>query len=320
MKVLHPKFSLAGLAVALALSGCAVSSPPAAEYGSDVTAAPHVPLPTFYGLYALNGGDLVRLDGPSAWERSTWPTREDLPPDVSFLVFSRDLAVSSRPLDSVITVGRAASVNYERTSTGELITHQPGSVWASPDLPGYQFPLEFEPVADHPDMIIAKPVSQLPAGLYSLKLKTAEVQSSRFGIAWSSVNESQYAASYCIEKDPSGYAPCGATTPGYGPAAGVYGQQTARFLVRNLHSSHIQSNDGAPALLIQGELINNSSIPAIMPALSATLLDAQNQVLQALPAVTLPATPLAPGGVYDFRINVTNPAANASQVRVTPTA
>ncbi len=320
MKVIHPKFPFAGLAVALALSGCVAPPPPVAPYGSDPGSTANVPLPTFYGLYAVDGGELVRLDGPPDWERSTWSSREDLPPDVSFLVFSRQLADTSHPLDSTITAWRVASVRDEQTSTGDVIPHPLGSVWASPDLPGYQLTLEFEPVPDHPDMIVARPESPLPPGLYSLKLKTGEVQNARFGVAWSSVRQADYAAQYCVEQDPGGYQPCGATPSGNGAAASEDVQHTAGFVVRNLHSSRIQGNDGAPALVIEGQLVNQSSIPAIMPALAATLLDAQDQVLQALPAVTLPATPLGPGGVYDFRINVTNPAANAAQVRVTPTA
>jgi len=320
MKSIHQRSSVACLAVALALSGCVVSPPQTAQSGSDASTSTIGPLPTFYGFYALDGGELIRLDGSADWERQTWATREDLPPDVSFLLFSRQLADISQPLDNAITVGRVASVRYEHTSAGGIISHPPGSVWASPNLPGYQLPLEFEPVPDHPDMIIAKPESPLPAGLYSLKLTTSNAQNARFGVAWSSVQQAEYAAQYCVELDAGGYAPCGTSMPGNDTVASASVQPMAGFVVRNLRSSHITGNDGAPALLIEGELINKSSIPAIMPALSATLLDAQNQVLQALPAVTLPATPLAPGGIYDFRINVANPAANASQVRVTPTA
>lgn len=329
MTFMERTFSLAGLAAALVLSGCVASAPPArygeAEYGyaqnaTATGALAHVPLPTYYGLYAIEGGELVRLDGPPEWERSTWSTREDLPTDVSFILFSRQIGNASRGLNDLITVERVASVRYQRTASGQLITHAPGTVWASPNLPGYRIALEFEPVPGHPDMVIAKPQTLLPAGLYSLKLNGAETENSRFGVAWSRTQQSEYAARYCVEQDPNGYRPCGAVAPSSDTFATASRQGTSDFVVRGLHSSRVTNNDGAPELVIQGQLINNSPIPAIMPALTATLLDAQNQVLQALPAVSLPATPLGPGAAYNFRINVTNPAANASQVRVTPTA
>lgn len=319
MKSIRLGFPSAGLVAALALSGCA-ATPPYTAQSTVVGPADNIPLPTYYGLYALDQGRLVRLNGPSGWERQTWPSREDMPTSVSFLVFSRELGADVRPLDQTVTLNRVASVRYERTSAGELISHPVGSVWVSPNLPAYQLALEFEPIPGHPDMIVAKPESQLAPGLYSLKVKGTEVQNSRFGVAWSSVQQAAYAAENCVEQYPDGYQPCGVTPPAAAAGTMATAENTADFVVRDLHSSHVRGNDGAPGLVIEGELINNSPIPAIMPALAATLLDAQNQVLQALPAVTLPSTPLAPGGIYNFRINVTNPAPDAANVRVTPTA
>ncbi len=332
MKLIHLTVPLAGLGALLALAGC-VAPPTYAVQSETVAPAANIPLPTYYGLYALDAGTLVRLDGPSEWERRTWSSREDMPTNVSFLAYSRALGASSAPLDQAVTLERVASVRYERTSAGEIISHPVGSVWASPDLPAYQVALAFEPVQGHPDMIIATPDAPLPAGLYALQLHGAEVENSRFGIAWSTVPQAAYAAQNCVEKYPGGYSPCGAAEPAGaagGAPVGTMGtaapaqysanQSTADFVVRDLRSHHVTDMNGAPELVIQGELVNTSPIPAIMPALAATLLDAQNQVLQALPAVTLPATPLAPGGVYNFRINVANPAPGAANVRVTPTA
>lgn len=320
MNFLNRKASLASLAAALVLSGCVAAPPPAHQYGANTSAVAHIPLPTYYGLYAVVSGTLVRLDGAPEWERSTWSNRENLPPDVSFVVFSRQLGTSSQPLDSMVTIGRVASVRYQRTASGQVIPHAVGTVWASPNLPGYLVALEFEPIPGHPDMIVAKPQASLPAGLYALRLNGTEAENSRFGVAWPRVQQSEYAARYCVEQDPRGYQPCGAILPGSGASAAASLPGNADFVVRDLHSSRVKDNDGAPELVIEGKLVNKSPIAAIMPALAATLLDAQNQVLQALPAVSLPATPLDPGAVYDFRINVTNPAPDAAQVRVTPTA
>lgn len=322
MIVRDSKYSIAGIAIALALSGCAAAPPPpTATSGIEPAPAVNVPLPTYYGLYAIEGGQLVRLDGSPDWEQQTWSSRDDLPADISFLLFSRQLADPSNSLATTITVGRVASVGYERTAGGQVISHPPGSVWASPNLPGYQLTLEFEPIPGHPDMMIAKPEQPLSPGLYALKLTTGNItEHARFGVGWPSVQQSAYAAQYCVELDSGGYQPCGASAQSSGSVAAATQLPTADFVVQDLHSHRVTGSDGTPTLLIEGRLINESSIPAIMPALSPTLLDAQNQVLQALPAVTLPGTPLAPGAAYNFRINVSNPAPGAAQVRVTPTA
>ena len=325
MKPIIIRLRYGTLVATFLLSGCYAA--PSEDFGSAQPPATDVPvpLPNYYGLYAINQNALVRLEGSPDWERRTWSEREDLAPQVRFLAFSRALASNSEPLDRVITLSRVASLRDDATAVGVETAHPPGSVWLSPDLPDYRIRLEFQPVPDHPEIVIAQPESPLPPGLYSLKLNGNEVQNSRFGIAWSSVQANQYAARYCVDRYPGGYQSCassapsgtdaGATTRASTPAAGE-----THFVVRDLHSARARSGDGASGLIIEGELVNTSQVAAILPALSATLLDGQGQVVQVLPSVTLSGSPLDPGATYNFRINVSNPAVGAAQVRVAPIA
>lgn len=325
MNTIAIRLPYAGLATALLLSGC-YAAPPENVGGAQPAATDvSVPLPSYYGLYAINQNALVRLDGSSGWERQTWTEREDLAPQVRFLAFNRDLGLNAQPLDRSITLSRVASLRDDATAVGTETPHPPGSVWVTPDLPAYQIPLEFEPVPDHPEMVIAQPESPLPPGLYSLKLHGNDVVNSRFGVAWSSVQQRQYAAQYCVDHYPGGYQSCATAAPG-GTTVGTTTLATApaasevRFAVRDLHSARSTSGDGSPDLVIEGELVNTSQVQAILPALSATLLDGEGRVVQVLPSVTLSGPPLDPGGTYNFRINVANPAPGASQVRVAPIA
>jgi hypothetical protein len=316
MKAIDFRSPLAGLATALVLSGCVTQPPNPGQADHAAATGASVQLPQYYGLYAVDQGAVVRLDGNPDWERRTWSVRQDMAPNVRFLVFSRRLATTEQPLDQSITLARVARVRNEQTPAGP--------VWASPNLPGYGVTLEFQPVPDHPDMIIAQPESPLSPGLYSLHLLGGAPRNSRFGVAWSSVQESQYAAEYCVERYAGGYRPCssagGGATAGTTAAAGGPVAAATRFVVRGLHSARGTENGSTPILVIEGEIVNTASIPAILPALSATLLDGQDHVVQVLPSVTLPGSPLDPGGVYNFRINVSNPAAGAARVRVSPIA
>jgi len=292
---------LPGILAAIALSSCV--DPLAQDAGAGATASQQIPLPQYYGLYAVDQGALVRIGGSPGLELENWSTQQDLGPDTTFVVYSPALATGSLPLDREVVLERVAKVRDERSADGSVIPTP--NAWAAPDLPGYGIPLQYEPVAGQPDMTIAAPVSPLTPGLYSLKLRGTDGWNSRFGIAWSSVTTAQYAAQYCVEQLSSGYQPCGAGSDG--------------FAVRALRTSVTRAGD-APSLVIEGELVNTSSVSEILPALSASLLDDQDQIVQVLPSLTLPEQALEPGGVYDFRINVTNPAPGAARVRVSPTA
>jgi len=294
---------LSGLTAVLALSACTLPQDAGTDTSTSMAQPQQIPLPQYYGLYAVDQGTLVRIGGSAGLELQNWASQQDLGPNTEFLVYSRDLATANEPLDSALVLERVAKVQDVRAVDGTVIPTP--DTWAAPNLPGYEIPLQFEPVSDHPDMIIAAPVAPLTPGLYSLKLRGADSWNSRFGVAWSSVSPQQYASEYCVEQLPAGFQPCSATRES--------------FAVRALRSA-VTNNGGAPALVIEGELVNTSTVSEILPALSTSLLDDQNQVVQVLPAMTLPEQSLEPGGVYDFRINVTNPAPGAARVRVSPTA
>ncbi len=233
----------------------------------------------YHGLYAVAQNTLLPIGSSAEPDPENGSSRADLSPETSFLIYSRNLTVDPEPLDSAITLGRLAQVRDERTEDGAVIPL--ASRRTAPNLPGYQVLLQVQPVAGQPDMIIAAPQTLLTAGVYSLKLNGVDVWKSRFGVTWSSISAQQSAAEHCVEKLPSGYQPCIAVSGSRG------------FIVRELRSLHtIEGN--APGLTIEGQLVNISPVNEILPSLSASLLDDQNQMVQALPAVTLPKQVLAP--------------------------
>jgi hypothetical protein len=68
------------------------------------------PRPEFYGMYALSGNRLVRLDGAPAWEVETWTTRENLPADTTFIIFDPALAAGGAPLRELVQLRHVARV------------------------------------------------------------------------------------------------------------------------------------------------------------------------------------------------------------------
>ena len=88
-------------------------------------------------------------------------------------------------------------------------------------------------------------------------------------------------------------------------------------MVRNLTSSRSTGASGV-ALLIEGNVINQSGRARPLPQLYANILNTQGVVLQHVALEGIPPTTLAPGDSYHFRSQVLNPPANAVRVRVTP--
>ncbi len=291
---------LAGLIALLALAGCSGSAP---QDTGDV----RVHLPQYYGLYAVIRDQLVLIGGDSSLAPQNGANPQDLASTASFLVYSRDLASNGEPLDTAIVLKRMVRLRDVRTVDGTVIP-TPRS-WISPNLPGYRIALRFAPVSGHPDMIFATPMAPLPRGLYALMLHGTDSWSARFGIDGPETAEQQDTAQDCVEQLPSGFRPCG-------KAGGSGGSE---FAVRAVHST-ITNGGSAPSLVIRGELVNMSAVSERLPALRASLLDDQDKVVQVLPAVTLPKQSLAPGSVYDFRVDVTNPAPGAARARISPAA
>ena len=332
----------------LALAACG-SSQPQLNVGSEST----VPVPPSYGLYAYDGDQLIRLDGDSNWERSTWSGRSDLPPKIQFVVYSRTLTTDSTPLPNLVELRRVAHVRNDIAGTGNVVPAQ-NNRWAAPDLPDYRVPLSYTPVPGHPDIVVATPSDPLAQGLYSFGLETTpQPLDSRIGVGWSDVDQNQYAAVHCVDSYPAGYRLCSESDArANDPAAGVISNQPATMTtnqsattnqpatmtvaaipdpgtnaqlanlsIKDLRSSRSTGASGAPTLVVEGDIVNTSSaLRTVPPQLVLSLLGADGSVLQNVAISDLPPSVLAPGDSFHFRSVVTNPPADAVRVRVTPTA
>jgi|SRR5579872_490482 len=322
----------------LALVACG-SSQPQVNLGNESS----LPIPPTYGLYAYDGDQLIRLDGDSNWERSTWSSRSDLPPKVEFVVFSRSLTTDPTPLQKLIELRRVAHVRNDVSGNGNVVPAQ-NNRWAAPNLPDYQVALNFTPVPGHSDMVVAAPSDPLAQGLYSFSLAARpQPLDSRVGIGWSDVDQNQYAEAHCVDSYPGGYRLCAESDArANDPAAGMIANQpaanqpaamtvaavpapgtnasVANLTVMNLRSSR-SFVAGSRTLVVEGNLVNTSSaLRTVPPQLVLSLLGADGTVLQTVAIADLPPAVLAPGDSYHFRSEVTDPPADAVRVRVTPTS
>jgi hypothetical protein len=147
----------------LALAACG-SSQPQLNVGQS-----SVPMPPNYGLYAYDGDQLIRLDGDSNWESSTWSERSDLSPKIQFVVYSRTLTTNPTPLQNLVELRRVAHVRNDISGNGSVVPAQ-NNRWAAPDLPDYRVALNYTPAPGHSDMVVAAPSDPLAPGLYSFGL------------------------------------------------------------------------------------------------------------------------------------------------------
>jgi hypothetical protein len=113
-------------------------------------------------------------------------------------------------------------------------------------------------------------------------------------------------------------APAAAPAP-TAPATAAAAPAGGDIVVRNLVSSRSTGAGGA-ALLIEGNVINQSGTARPLPQLYANILNAQGVVLQHVALEGIPPTTLAPGDSYHFRSEVPDPPPDAVKVRVTPGA
>src|SRR5262245_36253522 len=105
------------LAGALSACGSSSSSNETAqvEVQSDDSDAE---LPARYGLYALQEGQLGRLDGENSFQVETWESRSSLGPDVRFIVFDRALSDRSMRLADAIKLRRVSHIRNDVAASG----------------------------------------------------------------------------------------------------------------------------------------------------------------------------------------------------------
>ncbi len=142
-------------------------------------AAPDMPIPTEYGVYAVANGRLTGLDllpirAPdqrvAVSAAISTPSRVHLPNGrLQFVIFRRDLVTNAPDRVSVRVVARVARVLTFK-STGKAKVANVEESWV---VRSSSYQMKVAPVTDNPEMIVIRPDADLvfPAGRYALVLK-----------------------------------------------------------------------------------------------------------------------------------------------------
>jgi hypothetical protein len=165
----------------VAMRGPVEQSVPAPPHSAAAAAdAPSFPIPTDYGVYALNNGKLSELDALSEQVPDkrvamstpvTKPSRTTLPDgQARFVVFRRDLAGNAPDRVDVRVVARV---------TRELTFDQKGKATILPvedawNIRNVTYGFRVRPIPGNPEMLLMQPENAnfvLPAGRYVLVLK-----------------------------------------------------------------------------------------------------------------------------------------------------
>jgi hypothetical protein len=321
--------------LALFLSACGSSDEP--QESADVSDSHGGTLPDRYGLYAVQGDQIDRLDGDQSFELSTWGHRSALAPDVTFIVYDRRLADPSIALDQAIELERVPHVRNEVSSTGAAAPATANN-WVASDLPKFAVPVDFQPVPSALQMVRVIPSRPLEPGLYSLQLRTGSgVLSGRFGVKWDKVDKVAYMATYCVDRYAGAAAPyrvCGEAVPAAQlpptlttqplaaappPALAAAPQAApaapgATLQVRNVQA--VRRNDGGmTTLLVQGDVVNASQAPQNVPQLIASLRDQRGTEVKHW-VFTAEVSRLMPGGTTGFRTEVLDSSTGPTQVSI----
>ena len=198
------RFGALGI-VAILLTSCGSSS------NEDTPDYQSSTLPDRYGIYAVQDGNIGRIDGDRSFQVDTWDKRSALGSQVSFIIFDPVISDRSLPLGEQIRLRHVAHVRNEVTATG-AVSPATQNNWVVAGLPAFDIPLDFQPVEDHPDMVRAIPARALPPGLYALQLaKGGAATAGRFGVKWDAADKDQYASIYCVDRYRGtnvSYRPC----------------------------------------------------------------------------------------------------------------
>jgi hypothetical protein len=301
-------------------------------------------LPSKYGLYAVQEGQLGRLDGARDFQVETWESRSALQPDVQFIVFDRALDDRSVRLQNAIEMRRLAHVRNEVSATG-AVTPTGRDIWVVADLPELAVPLDFAPVPGRPDMIRVVPSRALEPGLYALEFRHGEsVTSGRFGVGWGEADKDAYIAANCVDRyagQNTTYRLCSdapsqmgafeplAPQPSLGTLAPSAGSQSPGTTAQGaaaaapgstLELRQVQAtkadDQGVPILTVQGVVVNVSNAMQPVPRLVATIKNMQGAALNSW-SFAAETTHLPPGGTTGFRTETIYQQTQPTNVSVT---
>jgi hypothetical protein len=323
------------------LSGCGSSdSEDTPDYQSSR-------LPDRYGIYAVQDGNIGRIDGDRSFQVETWDKRSGLDPQVTFIVFDPVIADRSLPLGERIRLRHVAHVRNEVTPTGAVSAASKNN-WVVAGLPAFDVSLDFQPVEGRPDMVRVIPTRSLSSGLYALQLtKGGAATAGRFGVKWDEADKDQYASTYCVDRYQGAnvsYRTCDQAPPTrmasetLAPATGG-SQQAAQSLApatggsqqaalpqpappgQGLQLRNVQAVKstvaGVPTLTVQGVVVNTTPFAHAVPPMVATLRDPQGRELKRWTFVA-ETTQILPGRSTGFRTDTLfDTAAQVGDLQVT---
>ncbi|HEY1382270.1 MAG TPA: hypothetical protein VGF43_01575 [Dongiaceae bacterium] len=163
------------------------------------------PIPDDPGVYALTDDGLQQLDGDADWEQETWPDRQDMPSNVQFVI--NDPALAGRSGGTSIELWRVPWVRSEINAQDQAMPIE-GSQWAVAPIEEFSVPFRYESLEGDTSIVHIVPTAPLEPGLYMVRV-TPGARQARIGVAWSSVDQRQYAAANCVDRyEADRYRPC----------------------------------------------------------------------------------------------------------------
>jgi hypothetical protein len=289
------KLILAALLTA-GLAGCGGSNP------ASVSVDPSKP----DGVYVIQDGRLGRLDEDSDKVVKTWQQRTSLSRDLNFLVIHESVATLPVDADN-IALQKVARVRNNVKTNGK-IAKAPKAEWVTADVPGYMVPVTVTRNSGNPRALLVSANEPLEPGLYSLTYRAGKQRiGGRFGIGWNSIDKTQYASRYCVDRYLS--------TPAiYRPCAEHDALETA---VLKVHDLRIQKQmvGGKPTLVLEGRLTNASAKQQTVPPLLAVINDKNGRELTRWTFQPKVAQ-LRPGATISFRTGTQTPPKGTAGVAV----
>jgi len=232
-------------------------------------------LPDDPGLYAVNeSGDVQRLSGGPKWDRKTWEDRSDLPGKLRFFIVEKGIADDTSVLAEKIKLRRAGWVRSDIEANGAIGPAR-GVQWVAADIPALDIPLTYDHLGKHDDIIAAAPRGPLEEGLYVIELASGDISvMARFGVNWTRLDKSRYAANNCIDRyDSNGKS-------AYRRCADQQRVLATQGLQLHMVEPERRIIAGQPAIVVKGVVLNSSESRRAVPMLEGRLIDAAGRAVR----------------------------------------
>lgn len=267
-------------------------------------------LPGESGLYSVQDGHMLRLDGDREWEMDTWEERSSLNPGVTFLIRNPGLATSNN-LSNQIHLRRVGWVRSEINQQGEILPVE-GSQWAATGIDELIVPIRLEPHPDNSEVVRVIPQARLERGLYTLQLNSASGRqvNARLGVEWPQVDRRSYSAANCVDRYPGSEVE-------YRLCANQRQAIANKWLKVHLVQPEIRNLPGQQKeLIVKGVIVNTSNRPRSVPTLEAQLVTDEGVVVRRW-EFNASMQEVQPGASIHFKSELINPPSGASNIHVT---